>query len=138
MRYASALDRVHPVAMADLFFSDGSVQIFDPGDASEPVRTFCGHEQLAVLPSLTGAYSRTFHFLGNVAYDIGEGEATGEVYCIAHHLTLAKHGGTDLATYIRYRDHYGLGADHSWRFRSRCILVDWHEVRLTSTWHLPK
>jgi hypothetical protein len=132
-RYAQALDRVDPSAMVKLFCSDGSVRIFDPADAIEPVRTFQGAAELAELPKLTGAYARTFHFVGNATYDIGDAEATGEVYCIAHHLSSARHGGTNLATYLRYQDAYSLGDDLAWRFKSRAIRVDWSEVRLTST-----
>ena len=31
--------------------------------------------------------------LGQSTYEIGDGEATGEVYCIAHHLTLDERHG---------------------------------------------
>ena len=32
-------------------------------------------------------YDQTFHFVGNTRYEIDATHATGEVYCLAHHLT---------------------------------------------------
>ena len=63
-------------------------------------------ERLAKVPEAIKRYPKTFHLLGQSTYDIGDGEATGEVYCIAHHLTPDDHGGTDYVMFIRYEDTY--------------------------------
>ena len=38
-------------------------------------------------PTSIQRYPKTFHMLGQSTYSIGERRGTGEVYCIAHHLT---------------------------------------------------
>ena len=67
--------------------------------------------------------------LGQSTYAIGDGEATGEVYCVAHHLTPDAHGGTNYVMYIRYEDTYRPDADGVWKFAQRRLRVDWTETR---------
>jgi hypothetical protein len=84
---------------------------------------------MARIPESIQRYDRTFHFLGQSTYDIGDSEATGEVYCIAHHLTPDQHGGTNYVMYIRYEDTYRPDAEGAWKFARRRLRVDWTETR---------
>ena len=88
---------------------------------------------LAKIPELIRVYAKTFHFVGNSAYDIADGRATGEVYCLAHHLTPDRHGGTNYVMYIRYQDRYHPGPDGVWKIADRRVLIDWTEVRPANT-----
>ena len=56
------------------------------------VGTRTGEKELASVTRLIAAYDRTFHFLGNSRYEFDSDTATGEVYCMAHHLTPERHG----------------------------------------------
>jgi hypothetical protein len=60
---------------------------------------------------------------------VGE-EATGEVYCVAHHLSSATPGeGDDYVMYIRYLDAYVREAGDDWRITRRDVITDAVERR---------
>jgi hypothetical protein len=103
------------------------IEIFDPSDADEP--RVVPSERISRIPESIQRYAKTFHVLGQSTYDIGDGEATGEVYCIAHHLTPDQHGGTNYVMYIRYQDVYRPDVDGRWKFARRALRVDWTETR---------
>ena len=127
-RYASGVDRHDDVdGFVALFLPDAVIEIYDPSDAEEP--RVVPSERIARIPQSIQRYAKTFHFLGQSTYAIGDGEATGEVYCIAHHLTPDQHGGTNYVMYIRYQDTYRPDADGVWKFAQRCLRVDWTETR---------
>ena len=127
-QYARGVDRHDDVeGFVALFHPDAVISIYDPSDAAEP-REVRG-ERLARIPEVIQRYAKTFHFLGQSTYEIGEGEATGEVYCVAHHLTPDVHGGTDYVMFIRYEDTYRPDADGAWKFAHRKLRVDWTETR---------
>jgi len=128
-QYALGVDQHDDVeGFVSLFLPDAVISIHDPADTTDP-REVRGHDRLAQIPERIQRYAKTFHFLGQSTYDIGEGEATGEVYCIAHHLTPDQHGGTDYVMFIRYEDTYRPGADGAWKFAHRRLRVDWTETR---------
>lgn len=127
-RYARGVDRRDVGTFAGLFHPDAVITIHDPSESTEP-REVRGAERLAKIPEVIQRYAKTFHLLGQSTYDIGDGEATGEVYCIAHHLTPDVHGGTDYVMYIRYEDTYRTDTDGRWKFAQRRLRVDWTETR---------
>jgi hypothetical protein len=127
-QYARGVDRHDDVeGFVALFLPDAVIEIYDPSDTAEP-RVVPG-DRIARIPETIQRYDRTFHFLGQSTYDLDEGEATGEVYCIAHHLTPDQHGGTNYVMYIRYQDTYRPDSDGAWKFAKRCLRVDWTETR---------
>jgi hypothetical protein len=127
-RYAQSVDRRDVETFVALFHDDAVVAIHDPSDTTEP-REVRGIERLAKIPEVIARYSKTFHLLGQSSYAIGDDEATGEVYCVAHHLTPDPHGGTNHVMYIRYEDSYRPDAYGVWRFALRRLRVDWTETR---------
>ena len=127
-RYAQGVDRRDVETFVALFHDDAVITIHDPSESTEP-RELRGIDRLAKVPEAIKRYAKTFHLLGQSTYDIGDGEATGEVYCIAHHLTPDAHGGTNYVMYIRYEDTYRPGADGVWKFASRRLRIDWTETR---------
>jgi hypothetical protein len=127
-RYARGVDRRDDVdGFVALFHPDASITIHDPSESTEP-REIHG-ARIARIPEAIKRYSKTFHMLGQSTYDVGDGEATGEVYCIAHHLTPDQHGGTDYVMFIRYEDTYRPDPDGVWKFAHRRLRVDWTETR---------
>ncbi len=107
---------------------------FDPEDgvlhARNEVRDIGGAERIMEYLS---RYDRTFHFIGNTRYDVDGDRAAGEVYCIAHHLTVTGDAGTsNYIMYIRYQDLYRRrrhpGSEPQWRILERRIVVDWTET----------
>jgi hypothetical protein len=127
-RYAQGVDRREVDTFVALFHDDATIVIHDPSESTEP-REIRGVERLAKIPEIIKRYPKTFHLLGQSTYDIGDDEATGEVYCVAHHLTPDVHGGTNFVMYIRYEDTYRPDADGVWKFAQRRLRVDWTETR---------
>jgi hypothetical protein len=55
--------------------------------------------------------------------------ATGESYCLAHHLTQDQHGSrTLMVASIRYLDAF-VKQDGAWLFAERRLMVDWTDTR---------
>ena len=128
-RYAQGVDRrVAGDEFVALFHPDAVIAIHDPSESTE-ARELRGTERIARIPEVITRYAKTFHHLGQSTYEIGGGEATGEVYCIAHHLTPDDHGGTDYVMFIRYEDTYRTDDDGVWKFAERRLRVDWTETR---------
>jgi hypothetical protein len=127
-RYVQGVDRRDADTFVSVFHPDGVITVHDPGDSEEPTQ-IRGVERLAKIPKMLKGYSRTFHLLGQSTYEIGNGAATGEVYCVAHHLTRDHHGGTDYVMFIRYEDSYRQDGDGAWKIGERILRVDWTETR---------
>jgi ketosteroid isomerase-like protein len=128
--YARAVDRGDPEAFVDLFEPDAVLQVFYEPESEAPTTESRGHSALGEIPNrLKARYNRTFHFVGNHLCDVRGDEATGEAYCLAHHLTDNAHGGTDYVMLIRYQDVYRRRSGDSWKFAHRQVLVDWTELR---------
>lgn len=110
--YAAATDGLDGPGFADLFTPDGELWVPDPRMGGEPTTCRTGREQLAAIPSHLARYHATHHGLGATTFRVDGGTATGEVGCVAHHLT-ADHapspdgrGGLDEVWYLRYVDDY--------------------------------
>ena len=135
-QYARGVDRRDDVdGFVALFLPDAMITIHDPSESTDP-REIRGTERLARIPEIITRYPKTFHMLGQSTYAIGDGEATGEVYCIAHHLTLDEPAGagtgTDYVMFIRYEDTYRPNDDGAWKFAHRRLRVDWTETRVVN------
>jgi hypothetical protein len=72
------------------------------------------------IPTGLARYDQTFHFVGNHRVQVDGDEASGDTYCIAHHLT----GKDDYVMHIRYEDTYVRTAD-GWRIRTRDLRLLW-------------
>src|SRR5712671_4724158 len=85
-RYGRAVDRRDAHSLAELFTDDAELSVHHPAEAEEPSRVRRGRAELTEIPRLISRYRKTFHFVGNALYEIDGDTATGEVYCVAHHL----------------------------------------------------
>jgi ketosteroid isomerase-like protein len=126
-RYASGVDLRDPDLYVSAFLPDATLFVHDT--RGEVTGTRVGHEELAKIPSLIKQYDKTFHFLGQSRYEINGDEASGEVYCIAHHLTPDRHGGTNFVMYMRYQDTYRRDETGTWKIAIRHATQDWTDVR---------
>jgi hypothetical protein len=130
-RYAAACDRNDGDAYAGVFVPDGRLRVVNPHNAEDPGTEIVGRKRLVEMPlALRRRYTRTYHFLGNATYQVAGDEAAGEVYCMAHHLSVDGEVGTDYVMFIRYRDVYlRQDPDRAWYVADRRVLVDWTELR---------
>lgn len=128
-RYARGVDRREVETILSAFSPDATLSVHRSSDTDAPDTEMQGHGEISRIATAIGRYTKTFHLLGQSLYEVGDGRATGEVYCVAHHLTADRHGGTDQVMYIRYDDQYGPDADGAWRISTRRVMVDWTETR---------
>ena len=127
-QYAWAVDRRDRDGFLEAFHPDGVLVLLDHADPTIVTATRRGHTELAAITELIARYDKTFHFVGNARYEIDGDRATGEVYCLAHHLTPNRHGGTDYVMLIRYQDTYSR-RDGRWGIDERRLITDWTELR---------
>lgn len=85
--WAHCADRRRPGDQAALFTADGTVTVY-PGDpaSNEPVRRLQGHADLAEAFKALDMYDVTTHFNGQGTVMLDGDRATGETYCLAHHI----------------------------------------------------
>jgi ketosteroid isomerase-like protein len=126
-RYASGVDLRDADLYVSAFLPDATLFVHDT--RGEVTGTRVGHAELAKIPTLIKAYDKTFHFLGQSRYEIHGDEATGEVYCMAHHLSPDRHGGTNFVMYMRYQDTYRRDGTGTWKIAVRHATSDWTDVR---------
>jgi hypothetical protein len=132
--YASALDRRRYGELERLFAPDGLVTVFEnPHDAQGLVKTYGSPAEFAAyISSAFESYLITTHFIGQTAIAVGPDSATGEVYCLGHHI-YERHGAWfNRVVGLRYDDSYVRTPD-GWRFSRRNALFDWVEHRPMAT-----
>jgi ketosteroid isomerase-like protein len=128
--YAMAVDDGDGEAFARAFLPEATLRMFRPGDGSTPSVDLAGAEALRAVPGdVQSRYAATLHFLGQSSFEIGDGEATGTTYCLAHHLEPAPHGGVDHVMHIRYAYTFRRDAAGAWRIAARVGRCHWTETR---------
>jgi hypothetical protein len=131
--YAQSVDRRDAPLLDSLFVDDAELLIFPDPTAAEPGRTLHGREELARITRVVKRYVATTHFIGNHLVELAGDTATGETYCLAHHIYDDGGGGRRLLVWsIRYQDRY-VRHDGAWRFAQRRLIVDWEDDRPMST-----
>jgi ketosteroid isomerase-like protein len=128
--YAHGVDRREPEAVAALFCEDGVLAIYegDP-DHVRPARVRNGRREIADALTGLSRYAVTTHFLGQQSVQLHGATATGETYCMAHHITDADGARRDKVMSIRYLDRFRrVGTD--WRIEERRLAIDWTDDRL--------
>jgi len=128
--YASGIDRRDTAKFLSAFHPEGRLHVHSPATAAEPSSQRDGHAELAEVTTIIQRYAQTCHFLGQSTYEVDGDEATGETYCLAHHLSPTLHGGDNLVMHIRYDEHLRKGTDGVWRYTDRGVLIDWMDRRL--------
>ena len=79
------------------------------------------------------AYAATTHFNGQSTILLDGDWATGESYCLAHHLKVGQDGErTMMIASIRYLDEV-VKQDGQWLFAERRLMVNWTETRPIAT-----
>lgn len=124
--YAFAVDRRDCEGFVALFTADARLTIHDSSGA--PTGGYAGRRALAELPRRLNRYDRTLHLVHNHEVAIDGDDASGEVYCTAHHVSGAGPDASDRVLTILYVDRYGREAGR-WRFQSREVRVQWSEER---------
>lgn len=123
-RYARGIDTRDAELFTSVFRPDGILELYRAAAADEPATRIEGHEALGRVIETVARYDKTFHFLGQMSFEINEDRATGEVYCIANHLTIAGEKASNWVMYIRCHDEY-LRVGGQWAIAVRKVRTDW-------------
>jgi SnoaL-like protein len=86
-------------------------------------------EALASVFADLNKYDATTHFVGqSTIYTLTSDRATGETYCLAHHITVDGEKRRLMLASLRYLDTFAKMND-AWLFAERLLYVDWQEER---------
>jgi uncharacterized protein (TIGR02246 family) len=127
--YAHCADRRDAEGQRSLFTEDTHFVVHMDGQGSEPTQELNGREALTPVFEDLNRYAATMHFNGQSTIALDGDRATGESYCMAHHLSVGEDGQrTLMIAAIRYDDVF-VKQDGAWLFAERRLMVDWIETR---------
>ncbi|MGI5149912.1 nuclear transport factor 2 family protein [Plantactinospora sp. CA-294935] len=127
--YAHLADRRDPQGQAALFTDDARVAVYDgEPDTTEPAQVLTGRNELATAFASLRNYDRTTHFNGQSTVTVDGDDATGETYCLAHHLWTEQGQRTLMVMSIRYHDTF-VRQSGRWFFAERRLITDWVDRR---------
>ncbi|MDX6256681.1 MAG: hypothetical protein QOJ11_3015 [Frankiales bacterium] len=127
--YAHCADRRDAEGQLALFTEDTHFVVYMDARGPEPTQELHGRQSLAPVFDALNAYAATMHFNGQSTIDLAGDRATGESYCLAHHLTEAEGGSrTLMVASIRYLDRM-VKSDGAWLFAERRLMVNWTDTR---------
>ena len=98
------------------------------GADSEATEDLHGREQLTPVFAALNQYEVTMHFNGQSTVSLEGARASGETYCIAHHVFVADGVRTIMLAYLRYVDPF-VKEDGAWRFGERNLYLEFSDTR---------
>src|ERR1700741_1491330 len=130
--YAHCADRRDAKGQMSLFTADTHFAVFMNAKDPKPSQELHSREALAPVFADLNRYDATTHFLGqSTIFTLTANRATGEAYCLAHHVTVDGGKRRLMIASLRYLDAFvKLGGD--WLFAERLLYVDWMEERALS------
>jgi len=126
--YARCADRRLANDQKSLFTEDTHFVVYMDGEGSEPTQIIEGREGLAPVFDDLNRYQATQHFNGQSTIELTGDRATGESYCIAHHLFTEDGERRLMLAHLRYHDTFAK-RDGAWLFAERNLYVDWIETK---------
>ena len=130
--YAHCADRRDANGQMSLFTADTHFVVYMNAKDATPSQELHSREALAPVFAELNKYEATTHFLGqSTIFTLTEDSATGEAYCLAHHVTLEGGKRRLMFASLRYLDTF-VKNDGSWLFAERRLYVDWMEERALS------
>ena len=127
--YAHCADGRDAEGQMALFTQDTRFLVFMDPTTDQPTQELHGRRSLAPVFDNLNTYVATTHFNGQSTVSVAGDRATGESYCLAHHLSVDQDGRrTMMIASIRYLDEF-VRQDDRWLFAERRLMVDWTETR---------
>jgi hypothetical protein len=126
--YAHCADRRDSEGQKALFTEDTHFVVYMNGEGTEPTQELNGREALTPVFADLNRYEATTHFNGQSTVALDGDRATGESYCLAHHLLTEDGKRTVMVASLRYIDTFAK-SDGRWLFAERNLYVDWTETR---------
>jgi len=130
--YAHCADRRDAKGQMALFTEDTHFVVYMNAKDPTPSRELHSRAALAPVFDELNRYTTTQHFVGqSTILTLASDRATGEAYCMAHHLTVEDEGRRLMVAALRYFDTFRK-IDGAWLFAERRLYVDWMEERALS------
>lgn len=126
--YAHCADTRDAAGQMALFAEDTHFVVYMDSRNPQPSQEFHRREELVPVFDALNAYEETMHFNGQSTIALDGDKATGESYCLAHHLSVADGKRSLMIAAIRYLDTF-VRTDRGWFFSERKLLVKWLENR---------
>ena len=126
--YAHCADRRDADGQKALFTADTRFVVYMAGEGSEPTYVLEGREALTPVFADLNRYEVTTHFNGQSTVALNGDSATGETYCLAHHVYSESGERKMMIAALRYQDIF-VKADGTWRFAERRLYVRWTDTR---------
>jgi hypothetical protein len=126
--YAHCADRREDAAQRALFTEDTRFLVHMKGAGTEPTEDIHGNEQLTPVFTALKQYEVTMHFNGQSTVTLEGERATGETYCIAHHLFAAEGARKIMLAYLRYLDTF-VKQGGTWLFAERALYLEFSDTR---------
>jgi SnoaL-like domain len=127
--YAHCADRRDVRGQMSLFTPDTHFVVHMNAKDPTPSQELHSREALAAVFAELNKYDATTHFVGqSTIFTLTNDRATGEAYCLAHHVTVDGVMRRLMVASLRYLDTFAK-MDGAWLFAERLLYVDWLEER---------
>ena len=130
--YAHCADRRDAKGQMSLFTTDTHFVVYMNAKDPTPSQELHSREALAPVFAELNKYEATAHFVGqSTIFTLTKDRATGETYCLAHHLTVDSGKRRLMVASLRYLDTF-VKMEGAWLFAERLLNVDWIDERAMS------
>jgi len=130
--YAHCADRRDAQGQMSLFTPDTHFVVYMNAKDPTPSQVLNLREALAPVFADLNKYEATTHFVGqSTIFTLTNERASGEAYCLAHHLTVDSGKRRLMVASLRYQDTF-VKKDGAWLFAERLLYVDWLDERALS------
>jgi hypothetical protein len=130
--YAHCADRRDAEGQMSLFTADTHFVVYMDAKDPTPSQELHSRDELAPVFADLNKYHATTHFVGqSTIFTLTSDRATGEAYCLAHHITVDSGNRRLMLASLRYLDTF-VKWDGTWLFSERILYVDWLEERALS------
>jgi hypothetical protein len=127
--YAHCADRRDAKGQMALFTADTHFVVYMNAKDPKPSQELHSREALAPVFADLNQYDATMHFVGqSTILTLTSDRATGEAYCLAHHITVGGGKRRLMLAVLRYYDTF-VKIDGAWLFAERLLYVDWVDER---------
>jgi hypothetical protein len=129
---AHCADRRDAQGQMSLFTPDTRFVVYMNAKDPTPSQELNSREALAPVFADLNKYDATTHFVRqSTIFTLTNGRATGEAYCLAHHVTVDGEKRRLMVASLRYQDTF-VKLDDAWLFAERLLYVDWLDERALS------
>ena len=130
--YAHCADRRDAKGQMSLFTVDTHFVVYMNAKDPIPSQELHSREALAPVFADLNKYDATTHFVGqSTIFTLTKDRATGEAYCLAHHVTVDGGKRRLMVASLRYLDTF-VKMEGAWLFAERLLYVDWIDERAIS------